>query len=46
LSEQLTQTMSEVNRPFLWGGLETARQAMKKSEIGQVYSNRREKLME
>jgi len=46
LSEQLTQTLSEVNRPFLWGGLETARQAMKKSEIGQVYAHRREKLME
>jgi hypothetical protein len=46
MSEQLTQSLSEVNRPFIWGGLETARQAMKKSEIGQVYAHRREKLME
>jgi len=46
LSEQLTQTLGEVNRPFIWGGIETARQAVKKSEIGQVYQNRREKLME
>jgi uncharacterized membrane protein YheB (UPF0754 family) len=44
LSEQLTQTLSEVNRPFLWSGLDTARHAMKKSEIGQVYAHRREKL--
>jgi hypothetical protein len=44
LSEQLTQTLSEVNRPFLWSGLDTARHAMKKSELGQVYANRREKL--
>jgi hypothetical protein len=46
LGEQLTQSLSEVNRPFIWDGLETARQAVKKSEIGQVYANRREKLME
>jgi len=46
LSDQLTQTLSEVNRPFLWSGLETAKQAMKQSEIGQVYAHRREKLME
>jgi hypothetical protein len=44
LSDQLTQTLSEVNRPFLWSGLDTARHAMKKSELGQVYANRREKL--
>jgi hypothetical protein len=44
LGEQLTQSLNEVNRPFIWGGLETARQAVKKSEIGQVYANRREKL--
>jgi len=44
LSEQLTQTLSEVNRPFLWSGLDTAKQAMKKSDIGQVYAHRREKL--
>jgi hypothetical protein len=43
LGDQLTQTLSEVNRPFT-GGLESARQALKKSEIGQVYGNRREKL--
>jgi len=46
LSDQLAQTMSEVNRPFIWGGIETARQAVKKSEIGQGYANRREKLKE
>jgi hypothetical protein len=43
LGEQLTQTLSEVNRPFL-GGLETARKALKQSEMAQVYGNRREKL--
>jgi len=46
LGEQLTQSLNEVNRPFIWGGIETARQVVKKSEIGQVYANRREKLME
>jgi len=46
LSDQLSQTMSEVNRPFIWSGIETARQTVKKSEFGQVYANRREKLME
>jgi len=44
LSEQLTQSLSEVNRPFIWSGLQTAKEAMKKSEVGQVYANRREKL--
>jgi len=44
LGEQLTQSLNEVNRPFIWSGLETARQAVKKSEIGQVAANRREKL--
>jgi hypothetical protein len=43
LGEQLTQTLGEVNRPFL-GGLESARQALKKSDVAQVYGNRREKL--
>jgi len=43
LGDQLTQTLSEVNRPFM-GGLESARQALKKSEVAQVYDNRREKL--
>jgi hypothetical protein len=43
LSENLTQTLSQVNRPFL-GGLESARQAMKASELSQVYIRRREKL--
>jgi len=43
LSEQLTTTLGEVNRPFL-SGLEEARKAVKKSEIAQVYANRREKL--
>jgi hypothetical protein len=43
LSEQLTTTLSEVNRPFL-SGLEEARKAVKKSDIAQVYANRREKL--
>jgi len=46
LGEQLTQSLNEVNRPFIWSGLETARHVVKKSEIGQVYANRREKLME
>jgi hypothetical protein len=44
LGEQMTQSLSEVNRPFMWGGLETAKQAVKQSEIGQVAANRREKL--
>jgi len=43
LSEQLTNTLGQVNRPFL-GGLEEARKAVKKSELSQVYANRREKL--
>jgi hypothetical protein len=43
LSENLTQTLSQVNRPFL-GGLESAREAMKASELAQVYIRRREKL--
>jgi hypothetical protein len=43
LSEQLTTTLSEVNRPFL-SGLENARKAVKQSDIAQVYANRREKL--
>jgi len=43
LSEQLTTTLGEVNRPFL-SGLEDARKAVKKSDIAQVYQNRREKL--
>jgi hypothetical protein len=43
LSDQLTSTLGEVNRPFL-GGLEDAREAVKKSELSQVYQNRREKL--
>jgi len=43
LSEQLTTTLGQVNRPFL-SGLEEARKAVKKSELSQVYANRREKL--
>jgi hypothetical protein len=43
LSEQLTTTLSQVNRPFM-SGLEEARKAVKKSDIAQVYANRREKL--
>jgi hypothetical protein len=43
LSEQLTTTLGEVNRPFL-GSLEQARTAVKKSDLAQVYANRREKL--
>jgi len=43
LSEQLTTTLGEVNRPFL-SGLEDARKAVKKSDLAQVYANRREKL--
>jgi len=43
LSQQLTTTLSEVNRPFL-SGLEDARKAVKKSDLAQVYANRREKL--
>jgi len=43
LSDQLTTTLGEVNRPFL-SGLEDARKAVKKSELSQVYANRREKL--
>jgi len=43
LSEQMTSTLGEVNRPFL-SGLEEARKAVKKSELAQVYANRREKL--
>jgi hypothetical protein len=43
LSENLTQTLSQVNRPFL-GGLESARQALKASELTHVYMKRREKL--
>jgi len=43
LSENLTQTLSQVNRPFL-GGLESARDTMKASELAQVYIRRREKL--
>ena len=43
LSEQLTTTLGQVNRPFL-GGLEQARKAVKKSDLSQVYQNRREKL--
>jgi hypothetical protein len=43
LGEQLTQTLSEVNRPFT-GGLESARQTLLKSDMSQVYANRREKL--
>jgi hypothetical protein len=45
LGDQLTQTLGQVNRPFL-SGLETAKQTLKKSEMAQVYANRREKLME
>jgi len=44
LSDQLTQTLSEVNRPFIWSGIDIARHAVKKSELGQVAANRREKL--
>jgi len=43
LGDQLTQTLSQVNRPFL-SGLETAKDAFKKSEMAQVCANRREKL--
>jgi len=45
LGDQLTQTLSQVNRPFL-SGLETAKETLKKSEMAQVYANRIEKLME
>jgi len=45
LGDQLTQTLSQVNRPFL-SGLDSAKEALKKSEMAQVYANRREKLME
>jgi len=44
LSDQVTQALSEVNRPFIWSGIDIARHAVKKSELGQVYANRREKL--
>jgi len=43
LSEQLTTSLGEVNRPFL-SGLEGARKAVKQSDLAQVYANRREKL--
>jgi len=43
LSEQLTQTLGAVNRPFT-SGLEQARKTVKTSELAQVYQNRREKL--
>jgi len=43
LSEQLTTSLGQVNRPFL-SGLEDARKAVKKSDLAQVYANRREKL--
>lgn len=43
LGDQLTQTLSQVNRPFL-SGLETAKETLKQSEMAQVYLNRREKL--
>jgi uncharacterized protein (UPF0305 family) len=45
LSDQLTQTLGAVNRPFL-GGIEKAKEAMKATELAQVYNKRREKLME
>jgi len=45
LGDQLTQALSEVNRPFL-NGLESAKETLKNSDIGQVFTNRREKLME
>jgi hypothetical protein len=45
LGDQLTQTLGQVNRPFL-SGLDTAKETLKKSEMAQVYANRREKLME
>jgi len=43
LSEQLTTTLGDVNRPFM-SGLEQARKTVKSSELAQVYANRREKL--
>jgi len=43
LSDQLTQTLSAINRP-IHGGIEKAMEAMKASELAQVYNNRREKL--
>lgn len=45
IGEQLTEALSQINRPLL-GGLETVRQVIKQSEVGQVYEKRREKLME
>jgi hypothetical protein len=45
LSDQLTQTLGTVNRPFL-SGIEKAKEAMKASDLAQVYNKRREKLME
>jgi len=43
LSDQLTTTLGDVNRPFM-SGLEQARKTVKKSDLAQVYANRREKL--
>jgi len=51
LSDRITQTLEDINRrgqakcPFL-KGLESAKIAMKTSELGQVAENRREKLAE
>jgi hypothetical protein len=45
LSDQLTQTLGAINRPIL-SGIEKAKEAMKVSDLAQVYNNRREKLME
>jgi len=45
LNDQLTQTLGAINRPIL-GGIEKAKEAMKASELSQVYNKRREKLME
>jgi hypothetical protein len=45
LGERLTQALSELNRPLL-SGIETAKKAIKESQIAKVAENRREKLAE
>jgi len=43
LGELMTSTIAQTNRPFL-SGLDTARKAIKSTEMGQVFQKRREKL--
>jgi len=43
LGDLMSNTIAQTNRPFL-SGLETARKAIKTSDLGQVYQKRREKL--